>query len=350
MNDLLEENFIYEEIYNDQNVGRNPIQLRLKKNVHHVGAINIDHGSTRIAIFDIDGSMIKVVEIETEINNPSDYFELCAKKLIELQTDLKIIKLEGIGVNLAGIVDPNSENIVVSVNLGIKNLHIGSLFRKHFPDVSNIKFENSANSSALAELWFGNGKSQNLDNFVFLWIGLGIGAGIIIDKKLWSGNYHSAGEFGRMKMFGAGVSKNYKKSENFEAYASNRATIKRYNKLQKRSNNGNIALKMEEIIQKAKENDVNAIKALKETGSYLGIGISNIIRAIDPKVIIVGGELVKVWDIIYPEIMKALEKHVSRFIEHEIGVFPTTSKINPALLGAATLPIMEIFLDYSITR
>jgi predicted NBD/HSP70 family sugar kinase len=350
VHDLLKENFIDEKIYFDENVGRNPLQLRLKKAVHYVGAINIDSETTWVAVFDIDGSIVKVVQLKTEINNADDYFERCAKKLKELQKDLKISKLEGIGVNLAGIVDSDSENIVNAINLGIKNVHIGGIFKKYFSDVSNIKFENSANSSALAELWFKNGKSINIDNFVFLWIGIGIGAGIIVDKKLLKGNCYSAGEFGRMTMFGSGDPEIYTESENLEAYASNRATIKRYNMLQNKTNNDKMESKIKKIIQKAKENDANAIKALKETGSYLGIGVSNIIKSIDPQAIIVGGEIVAVWDIIYPEIMKIVEKHVDQFMDHKVSIFPTFNKANSALIGAATLPIMEIFRNYSITR
>ncbi len=348
--DLLEENFIYEKIYYDRNVGRNPVQLRLKKDVHYVGAINIDIETTLVAVFDIDGSIVKVVQIKTEINNAEDYFELCAKKLKELQKDLKIPKLEGIGINLAGIVDSDSENIVIAINLGIKNIHIGGIFRKYFSDISNIKFENSANASALAELWFKNDKSINIDNFVFLWVGIGIGTGIIVDKKLLKGNSYSAGEFGRMTMFCSGDPEIYTDSENLEAYASNRATIKRYNMLQKKTNNSKIESKINKIIQKAKEDDANAITALKKTGSYLGIGVSNIIKTIDPQAIIVGGEIVEVWDIIYPEIMKTVEEHAYQFKNQKVSIFPTYNKASSALIGAATLPIMEIFRNYSITR
>ncbi len=164
------------------------------------------------------------------------------------------------------------------------------------------------------------------------------------------GNYYSAGEFGRMTMFGDGHPEIYTESENLEAYASNRATIKRYNMLQKETNNGKVELKMNKIIQKARENNANAIKALKKTGSYLGIGVSNIIKTIDPQAIIVGGEIVEVWDIIYPEIMKTVEKHVDQFINYKVSIFPTYNKANSALIGAATLPIMDIFRNYSITR
>ena len=347
---LLQDNFIYEESCNDKNVGRRPILLSLKKAVHFVGAISINSDTTRIAVFDIDVSVIKTIQMKTDINIPGDYFESCAQKLRELQQTLKIPKFEGIGVSLPAITDSNRGKIIISRNLKIDNIYLGKYFQKYFPNV-NIKFENNANAAALAEMWFGVAKTYNIDDFVFLCVGIGIGTGIIINKRLWRGDFYSAGEFGRMITCYSMDPNRYEESINLEGIASDPATIERYGILPKEEQYDTIESKMSVIIQKAKKNDASAIKVLKEKGQYIGIGVTNIIQTIDPKAVIVGGKIVEVWDIVYPEILKIVEKYIYQFRERGNVIFPTynNGELNPALVGAATLPIMDLFANYSIT-
>ena len=65
----------------------------------------------------------------------------------------------------------------------------------------NLQFENDAKASALAELWFGEGAITDISDFVFLTVGIGIGTGIVVEKRLLGGYMHAAGEFGHMTMF-----------------------------------------------------------------------------------------------------------------------------------------------------
>ncbi len=103
--DLLEENLIQEEIVVDQNVGRNPLSLSLKLSVHFVGAINIDSSLTRLAITDIDGSIIGKTKFETKPKDSKEFIDYCLDELNKLKDSLSIDKIEGIGISVAGIVD-----------------------------------------------------------------------------------------------------------------------------------------------------------------------------------------------------------------------------------------------------
>ena len=89
-------------------------------------------------------------------------------------------------------------------------------------------FENDAEASALAELWFGTGTIKNYSNFVFVTIGAGIGTGIVVDRKVVEGVSFASGEFGHITLFDKGEPCVCGSDGCWEAYASNRATIKRF--------------------------------------------------------------------------------------------------------------------------
>jgi len=347
VNELLEQDLIYEKIAQDQNVGRNPILLHLKLGRNLVGAINLDSAKSRVAVMDIDGSLISLTELKTEPEKPEKFIEKCARALERIQEQNNIQKLAGVGFSIAGIVDPDNELVINAPNIGWKNFQIGEVSRRIFRGVDNLQFENDAKSSALAELWFGEGEIRNISDFVFLTVGIGIGTGIVVGKNLLDGYEHAAGEFGHMTMFPNGEYCACGNYGCFEAYASDRATVMRFQRLCK----DNTRVKhVTEVIAKALEKDTSACQTLKETGNYLGLGISNILKAVDPEAVVIGGHIVKAWDIIFPETQKIVKEHIFFDIKREVKILPTSLKIRPRLLGAATLALKEIFSDYRITR
>ena len=105
---------------------------------------------------------------------------------------------------------------------------------------------------------------------------------------------------------------------------------------------------MDDIIEKTRNHDDIPRKVLKESANYLGLGIANIIKSVDPGAIIIGGKITQAWDIIYPEIMRTLGKRALLGKQRETGILPATLP-TPALLGAAALSIRKFFTDFRVT-
>ncbi len=347
VSDLFTEDLIYEEMIHDHNVGRNPLQLRLKLGRHYVGAINLDSVFSRMAIVDIDGTILDKDKILTRTEDPKNFIHECIDVLMALKAKNGIQDLNGIGVSVAGIVDLASNTIVNAPNIGWKEFEIGHVFREYLGNDISIAFENDAKASALAELWFGSGNIKNISDFVFVSIGIGIGTGIVIGKSMLNGHSHAAGEFGHMTMFPQGEYCACGNYGCFEAYASDRATVRRYKRLSRKDDE---RLLLKDVIEYAKNNDPMAIQALKETGYYLGLGISNIIKSVDPQAVVLGGRLMQMWDLIYPEIMRAVEQHILFDYKREIQILKSSLNVRPRLLGAATLALNEVFSDYKIVK
>ena len=345
--DLLREEIIYEQASEDQSVGRNPIDLYLKLGRYLIGAINVDSSITRFAIADIDGSILGTSSINTVQQNPTQFVEFCLDELTQLCSRLNVTHLEGLGLSIAGIVDPKNLIVKYAPNLGWKDFNIGEVIQNFWPEVRTIAVDNDAKCSALAELWFGS-HNVNLSNFVFLSIGPGIGSGIVVENKILNGEFHASGEFGHMTLFEEGEECTCGNHGCWEAYASDTATVKRYIEKKKSKLGQSIDLMIQDIIDLARMQDPAAVEILKQTGYYLGIGISNIIKSVDPHAIIIGGRITQVWDIIHPRIMEVVNQRTFFNKEKNIQILPTSLNVRPRLLGAATLAIQEIFDDYKI--
>ncbi len=345
---LLQENLISEEVNADRNVGRNPYNLSINSKGHYVGAVNMDSSLTHIAVFTIDGNMVEATSMVTQPQQGKAFIARCLEKLADLQQKNSIGQLAGLGVSVGGIVDSIRAQVRYAPNLGWQNLELGQLIREINPHIGILSIENDAKASALAELWFGRFRSQ-LGEFIFLSVGVGLGTGIVVGKKLLAGENFAAGEFGHITLFENGEPCACGDRGCWEAYACDRATVARYYKHKGVKPDVIPAVSLQDIIGFAFGGDAVARKVLLQTGYYLGLGISTIIKTVDPGMIILGGKLAQAWDIIYPEIVRTVERKTFSGRAKKINLQPSSLKESPRLVGAATLAIKEIFSDFRIT-
>ncbi len=350
VSELLKNGYLVEELVADSSVGRNPLQLTLNVGRYHVGAVNFDTKIIRVAIVDIGGKVVLRDEYYPESNSPEEYVSQSLTCLNELKDRLGITHLKGIGVTIAGLIDPNNGYVNVALNLGWKDVKLGALFKKYETRTSLIRFENDAGASALAELWSGNGMIKNFSSFVFVSVGAGLGTGIVINRKVIEGASYAAGEFGHMNILESSESCVCGNTGCWEAYASDRATVKRYLIRKKMKQNESMPIMVRDVIMAAQNKDKVAVEVLKETGKYLGIGISNILRAMDPPAIVIGGHILQVWDLVYEEILNGLSERSFFGLEKRVKILPSTLVELPRLLGAATLALESIFNDYKIIK
>lgn len=346
--DLLNEDLIYERVNPDNNIGRNPINLFLKLGKNYIGAIFIDSTITRFAITELDGTIVAESSVESQIENPEECIKSCVNRILKLSKLNNIDKLYGLGITISGIVDSKNMIVKYASNLGWKNVEIGRILKDLCSDIEHIAVENDAKSSALAELWFGKKKGE-LSNFVFLTIGAGIGTGIVINRQLLYGEFSASGEFGHMSIFDKGDDCICGNKGCWESYASDKAVVSRYLKKVNKRLEKNVDFEVQDIIDLANQGNKIAKDIIEETGYYIGLGIVNIIKAIDPKTIIIGGRIITAWDIIYPEIIKVVKENSFFFGDKQIEILPTSLSVRPRLLGAATIAIKSIFDGYRIT-
>jgi len=216
--------------------------------------------------------------------------------------------LLGIGLGVPGLVDASSGVLLFAPNLKWKDVPLRELLESEFP--YPVFVENEANMAALGESYFGAG--QDAGFVLYVSAGVGMGGGIVINKQLLQGSSGFAGEIGHMTIEPAGKRCNCGNTGCWETLVSQSAVFQR---IQEAAAAGMATvlkdrldrLVFADVVDAARQGDPAVLAALKETGSHLGIGIANLVNALNPEIVIFGGILSLAGEYILPAIQVEIE-------------------------------------------
>ena len=266
-------------------------------------------------VFDIGASKIRVAEVsgikiknKVVIKNPQKKQKIL-KVLFEL---IESYKKQDIGIGVASFL--KNGLTICTPNIDFEDVNLKSILSKKYK--VNVFVENDANCAALAEKHFGHGK--NAKNFVLLTLGTGIGGGVIINNKLYTGTNGTASEPGHMIIEG----------KHLEQIASGPATVKLARELGLKNID---AYSLEDL---AKKGNKTALKVYDIIGKRLGIALLNLAYILDPKIILLGGGFANV-KFIYNPAIKTL--HEGDWADRKIPVMQAKLKDDAGLIGAALL-------------
>ncbi len=266
--------------------------------------IGVDLGGTNIVVGLVDekGHIIEKVQKPTSRERGirricDDIVRLCMQ-IIE-NYSLDNMNLIGIGIGAPGTIDRKKGRIVYSNNIAVRDFDIVHYIRRKLGNLGKkilIRVANDADCAALGEVKAGKAKGYN--SAIIITLGTGVGSGIVIDGKLFSGCQPGGGELGHQIIVKDGRACTCGNKGCFEAYGSAlgftnmaREVAKKYpqsimNKLTK----GNLDKMNARIpFEAAKQGDEIASKLVDEYITYLAIGLNNIINAFKPEIILIGG-------------------------------------------------------------
>jgi glucokinase len=268
---------------------------------------------------DIGGTNIRVGLLENNVVVRMESLKIKREgSETEIMNDLSIIigkflkeKIDGIGIGVPGLVDPEKGIIYDATNIPAwKEVHLKEQLEAKYK--IPVYVNNDANCFVMGEKYFGKVKAYS--NIVGLIIGTGLGSGLVLNNLLYAGENCGAGEFGMIPF----------RDHNFEYYCSGQFFENVY------------GVTGEEIEQRAEQGDARALEIFAQFGSNLGEAIKVIMLAVDPEIFILGGSVSKSYeffkDAMWESIRKFLYVHSSDKIKVEV------SEINHiAILGAAAL-------------
>jgi predicted NBD/HSP70 family sugar kinase len=340
--DELKVNGLIEEVSGESSGGRPPILLSLR--TAYPVAIGVDIGTARtvVAASDLAGRVLEQEEFDThpEANKTIDNVIKSARKFILKSSGT----IEGIGVSLPGLVDPETGNSFVP-HFQWRNLPIDVELTKALK--LPVTVDNDANAAALAELWFGRPEIREVRDFIMVLVEGGVGTGIVFDGQVYRGERCAAGEFGHMTIGdGAPIACAAGSRKCWEAFASERAALARYKKLT-RGSSGSADIEFAQLTDRALRGEGAARAALKETGRYLGIGIGNLIQGLAPQTVIIGGPITRVWSLISEDVRAAAQESICRGLP-STTIIGSTLGAQPTLMGALSLVLASKFASNSL--
>jgi glucokinase-like ROK family protein len=216
--------------------------------------------------------------------------------------------LLGIGVGVPGLVDASSGVLLFAPNLKWKDVPLHQMLECELP--YPIYVENEANMAALGESYFGAGREANF--VLYVSAGVGMGGGIVLNKQLLQGSSGFAGEIGHMTIEPNGVRCNCGNTGCWETLVSQRVVFQRIQEaaaagMETLLNDRLDQIVFEDVVAAAKEGDKIALEALHETGRHLGIGIANLVNALNPEIVIFGGILSLAKEFLLPALQAEIE-------------------------------------------
>lgn len=247
----------------------------------------------------------------------------------------------GVGIGLPGLIDPVRRVVRVADTLaGWDGVDLGAAFaaRLDYP----LFIENDVKTRAVAEHLFGSGKDS--PNQVYLWIGDGIGAGIIIDGRLYHGITQSAGEVGYNQLCANGVGRElvpllFEGQRDFGEILSNAVILRRY-AMQTRSRE---PLSIEVLARKAAEGDEIAAKILDEVVVLASIVCINILNTLNPEILVLGGLLFDAAPPLVDRIRSRVHEDILSAPVEAVQIRPAALGEDGVIRGAAGVVLHDLF-------
>lgn len=247
-------------------------------------SIGLDIGGTKCAIStgECSADSIRILsreEFPTAGLSWRQVLDEFAKRIDSISCADATLAIESIGISCGGPLDSKEGVIMSPPNLpGWDGVRIVEFFsnRFHVP----VHLQNDANACALAEYRFGAGRGTR--NMVFMTFGTGLGAGIVIDGKLYSGTNDNAGEIGHIRLAPTGPI-GYNKEGSAEGFCSG-AGIARLAKMRK-----GLDLTTKEIFARVRAGDPDCTEVFRESAEKLASILAFTIDILNPEVIALGG-------------------------------------------------------------
>ncbi len=317
--------------------------------------IGVDLGGTNIAVGIVDESL-KIIEkgsVPTNANRPGeeivkDMADLSARLLAKRGIDLSEVAYAGI--SSPGAINSREGMVDYANNLPFEHFPIAALYKKYL-NVPAVYVENDANAAALAEALAGVAKGAK--NSVMITLGTGVGGGIVIDGKIYSGFNSVAGELGHIVIEHNGRQCSCGRRGCWETYSSATGlTNMTKEKLTECRLKGIPTLMTAEVekndgkvtartaFNAMKQGDAIAQEVVNEYVAYLATGLTNIINIFQPEVLSIGGGVCNEREHLLTPLLKIVdrEQYTRNFPAGKRTVIKIAELGNDAgILGAAVL-------------
>lgn len=281
--------------------------------------LGVDIGGTKCSVVagDNEFNILKKIVFPTESSRPwKEVIEEFYKNIDLIISELKEYNLKSIGISCGGPLDSVKGMIYSPPNLpGWDNVPVTSLFASRYKVAANL--QNDANACALAEWLMGAGKGAT--NLIFLTFGTGMGGGLILDGKLYSGTNDLGGEVGHIRLADDGPV-GYGKAGSFEGFCSGGgiARLARTIITEKLSRGIKVdfcadqslieTIDTKAVAEAVIGGDQTATEILDIAARRLGQGLALLIDILNPECIVIGSIYARNEDFFRPRVLEVLEK------------------------------------------
>lgn len=308
--------------------------------------IGVDLGGTKISgvLSDLKGNILYKHTIPTNASEGEqavlDRIILVIDKIIE-DSDCNIDQIKSIGIGSPGPLNAKTGVIILTSNLPFRNFQLIQPIKERFNLPTFL--DNDANVATLGEYMFGAGKETK--NMLYVTVSTGVGAGAIINGKIYRGNTFNALEVGHSTINVDGPKCNCGNKGCVEVYASGTAIARLANEAiargEKTSLNDYDKVTAREVFTEAEKGDSVSKEVLDLSLGYLGVCIANLITIFDPEMIVVGGGVSMQGKVVFDKINEVVSERCFKEMAEACKIVPAGLGTDAGIVGAAALAITE---------
>ena len=253
-------------------------------------------------------------------------------------------RIAAASIMVPGTVDNDNAVVIQAPNLpSLTNFPLRAVLEKRlgWP----VLLENDANAAAVGEMWLG--AARGCRDVVSVTLGTGVGGGLILDGELWRGAHGSAGEIGHSTVDPfSGLKCKCGNIGCLELFASATAIVRMTREglpgfPQSVLNREDLTA--ERVYDAGRDGDELALSVFQRFGTYLGVGLANLINIIDPEIIVIAGGAVNGWDLFAPDMQREVSERAVRVTAQQVKIAAAQCGDNAGLLGAARLVFARLY-------
>lgn len=341
--ELLEDRWVREIGPGASSGGRRPIMLEFNPAAYLAVGAEISAGHVRAVLADLSGQVVARIKERVSTPDPAENLERVAGAAEGVLAMVPpAARVAGIGFALSGLVDREHGTWRYSPHFPGPEQPVAEVMSRRFG--LPVTVENDARCLALGEYHFGAGRSVR--SLVAVRVGVGIGAGILLDGALYTGVDQGSGELGHVQVVEEGPRCACGRYGCLEAVAGAgavaRAAVRRISLGRPSLVTGMVEGELErvmasDVIVAAADGDAVAREVLAEAGRYLGVAIGNLINLLNPELVVVGGGTARAGEFLLGPLREAALARALPVLRERVRIQLATQGEDAAALGAAAL-------------
>lgn len=349
--DLLSTGIVVEGERMDSTGGRKPIMLRINPKAYY--SIGVDIGVSKIVtiITDLKAKILVKVKVDLGHIHDESIIDITKETIKEAiqKSGIDKDKFIGIGIGMHGLVNAETGTAIFAPNFGLHDVPMKQLIEEEFTIPTYL--DNDVRAMALGESWFGHGK--DVDNFIVVNVGMGIGAAIVFNHEVYHGVSHSAGEIGHTTVLEDGPKCNCGNYGCLEVLAAGPSIAKQAIREIKRGTVTSLIDRVKDdhleditakmVYEEAERGDTLSLQIINSAGKFLGIGIANTINILNPELVILGGGVTEAGELLLEPIIQTVMHRAMEVPASNVRILPTMLGEDVGAIGAATLVLKNLF-------
>lgn len=344
VDDLLVRGLVREVGSGQSTGGRRPTMVEYNSALGYIVGVDLGGTNLKLAVTDMSARIMCRLEVPTQANREADGAMLSLMEAIP-----RVIKDVGaswdkviaIGVGAPGVADLDRGEVSVAPAMGWNKMPLARRLMDAFGVPAYV--ENDVNAMAIGELVYGAGRLYK--NFVFVAIGTGIGAGIVINGELYRGRDNASGEVGYIIVDSSWERGWQGEFGCWESLASAQGIVnlakRRLSEAREKSELSDVpldALTAETVCAAARQGDPLAKGVMAEVARHLANGLASMTVILNPEAVLIGGGVARAGSALFDPVVervKVLVPYVPRILPSEFGD-------DAGIVGAAAIAIQQV--------